>query len=185
MNGDGFTIKKDNIEAETQKEPFELILSDDNKYSFTLWLIRNSKPMHGDNPIICFARNLRASLSNGNLSYSIDNDDGYMLYLTSDFFDEYVDTKGERIDISFNDITSIQREIDEILDKRFKEVIENNRKATKRNLKEFQKKYPSLEAFVVESNIVSDKNIVNEGEIIQSAINEKSRIEKKVLESDR
>ena len=102
-----------------------------------------------------------------------------MLYLTSDFFDEYVDTKGERIDISFNDITSIQREIDEILDKRFKEVIENNRKATKRNLKEFQKKYPSLEAFVVESNIVSDKNIVNEGEIIQSAINEKSRIEKK------
>ena len=179
LNGDGFTIKKDNIEAETQKEPFELILSDDNKYSFTLWLIRNSKPMHGDNPIICFARNLRASLSNGNLSYSIDNDDGYMLYLTSDFFDEYVDTKGERIDISFNDITSIQREIDEILDKRFKEVIENNRKATKRNLKEFQKKYPSLEAFVVESNIVSDKNIVNEGEIIQSAINEKSRIEKK------
>ena len=79
LNGDGFTIKKDNIEAETQKEPFELILSDDNKYSFTLWLIRNSKPMHGDNPIICFARNLRASLSNGNLSYSIDNDDGYML----------------------------------------------------------------------------------------------------------
>lgn len=179
FNGDSFFIKKDNIEAETQKEPFELMLSDDNKYSFTLWLIKNSKPMHGDNPIICFARNLRASLSNGSLSYSIDNNDGYMLYLTSDFFDEYVDTKGERIDISCNDITSIQREIDEILDKRFKDVIENNQKATKRNLKEFQKKYPSLEAFVVESNIIEDKNIVNEGEIIQSAINEKSRIEKK------
>ncbi len=179
LNGDGFTIKKDNIEAETQKEPFELVLSDNNKYSFTLWLIKNSKPMYGDNPIMCFARNLRASLSNGSLSYSIDNDDGYMLYLTSNFFDEYVDTKGDRIDISCNDITSIQREIDKILDKRFKEVIENNQKASKRNLKEFQKKYPSLEAFVVESDIVGDKNIVNEGEIIQSAINEKSRIEKK------
>lgn len=162
LNGDGFTVKKDNIEAETLKEPFELVLSDDNKYSFTLWLIKNSKPMHGDNPIICFARNLRATLSNGCLSYSIDNDDGHMLYLTSDFFDEYVDTKGERIDISFNDITSIQREIDKILDKRFKDVIENNQKATKRNLKEFQKKYPSLEAFVVESNIVGEKNIIKE-----------------------
>lgn len=46
-------------------------------------------------------------------------------------------------------------------------------------MKNFQQKYPSLEAFVVESNIVEDKKIVNEGEIIQSAINEKSRIEKK------
>lgn len=41
--------------------------------------------MHGDNPIICFARNLRASLSNGHLSYSIDNSEGYTLYLTSIF----------------------------------------------------------------------------------------------------
>lgn len=179
LNGDGYTIKKDNLEAETKKEPFELTLSDDNKYSFTLWLIKNSKPMHGDNPIICFARNLRASLSNGYLNYSIDNNEGYTLYLTSNFFDEYVDTKGDRIDISCNDITSIQRKIDEILDERFKTVIENNQNASKRNLKNFLKKYPSLEAFVVKSKIVEDKKIVNEGEIIQSAINEKSRIETK------
>ena len=38
LNGDSFTIKKDGIEAETQKELFELALSDDNKYSFTLAL---------------------------------------------------------------------------------------------------------------------------------------------------
>lgn len=179
LNGDSFTIKKDSIEAETQKEPFELTLSDDNKYSFILWLIKNSKPMHGDNPIICFARNLRASLSNGHLSYSIDNNEGYTLYLTSNFFDEYVDTKGERIDVSCDDIICIQNKINEILDNKFKNIIENNRKVSKRNLKNFQQKYPSLEAFVVESNIIEDKKIVNEGEIIQSAINEKSRIEKK------
>lgn len=179
LNGDSVTIKKNSIEAETKKELFEIRLSDDNIYSFTLWLIKNSNPMHGNNPIICFARNLRANLSNGSLSYSIDNNDGYTLYLTSDFFDEYVDTKGERIDISYDDIISIQQKIDEILDERFKAVIENNQKASKRNLKNFQKKYPSLEAFVVESNIIGDKNIVNEGEIIQAAINEKSRIEKK------
>lgn len=179
LNGDCFTIKKDSIEAETQKELFEITLSDDNKYSFALWLIKNSKQMHGDNPIVCFARNLRASLSNGNLNYSIDNKEGYTLYLTSNFFDEYVDTKGERIDVSCDDIVYIQNKINEILDDKFKKVIENNRKVSRRNLKRFQQKYPSLEAFIVESTIVEDKNIVNEGEIIQSAINEKSRIEKK------
>lgn len=179
FNGNTFTIKKDSIEAETQKEPFELVLSYDNKYSFTLWLIKNSKPMHGDNPIICFARNLRASLSNGHLSYSIDNNEGHTLYLTSNFFDEYVDTKGEKIDVSCDDIICIQNKINEILDDKFKNIIENNRKVSKRNLKNFQQKYPSLEAFVVESCIVEDKKIINEGEIIQSAINEKSRIEKK------
>ena len=135
--------------------------------------------MRGDNPIVCFARNLIANLSNGKLSYQIDNNEGYHLYLTSDFFDEYVDTKGEKIDISCDEITSIQKKINEILDDRFKVVIENNQKVSKRNLKNFQKKYPSLEAFVAESNIVGDKNIVNEKEIIQSAIDEKSRIEKK------
>lgn len=179
FNGNSFAIKKDSIEAETQKEPFELALSDNNKYSFILWLIKNSKPMHGNNPIICFARNLRASLSNGHLSYSIDNNEGYTLYLTSNFFDEYVDTKGERIDVSCDDITCIQNKVNEILDDKFKNIIESNRKVSKRNLKTFQQKYPSLEAFVVESNIVSDKNIINEREIIQSAIDEKSRIEKK------
>lgn len=179
LNGDVVNIRKDNIEAETTKEPFELTLSDNNKYCYTLWLIKNSKSMHGNNPIICFARNLKASLVNGNFNYSIDNNDGYTLYLTSGFFDEYVDTKGERIDVSNDDITRIQNKIDEILDKRFKTVIESNQKESKRNLKNFQKKYPSLEAFVAESKIIGDKNIINESEIIKSAIEEKSRIEKK------
>ena len=168
-NGDNVIIKKDSIESETKQEPFDL----------RLWLVKNDEQMRGDNPIVCFARNLIANLSNGKLSYQIDNNEGYHLYLTSDFFDEYVDTKGEKIDISCDEITSIQKKINEILDDRFKVVIENNQKVSKRNLKNFQKKYPSLEAFVAESNIVGDKNIVNEKEIIQSAIDEKSRIEKK------
>ena len=178
-NGDNVIIKKDSIESETKQEPFDLRLLDDNQYSFTLWLVKNDEQMRGDNPIVCFARNLIANLSNGKLSYQIDNNEGYHLYLTSDFFDEYVDTKGEKIDISCDEITSIQKKINEILDDRFKVVIENNQKVSIRNLKNFQKKYPSLEAFVAESNIVGDKNIVNEKEIIQSAIDEKSRIEKK------
>ena len=42
--------------------------------------------MHGDNPIICFARILRATLSNGCLSYSIDNDDGHKRLTKGDNF---------------------------------------------------------------------------------------------------
>ncbi|UVS65452.1 hypothetical protein NXX37_22515 [Parabacteroides distasonis] len=170
LNGDCFTIKKDSIEAETQKESFELTLSDDNKYSFILWLIKNNKPMHGDNPIICFARNLRASLSNGHLSYSIDNSEGYTLYLTSIFFDEYVDTKGERIDVSCDDIICIQNKINEILDNKFKKVIEQNRKETQRNLKNFKSRYPSLDLFVNEGRIAEEKNVVKESDIVKSAI---------------
>ena len=179
LNGEDNLIKKDNIETETIKKSFELILSDDNKYSFVLWLIKNNKPMHGDNPIICFARNLKANLSNGNLIYSIDNNEGYHLYLTSDCFDEYVDTKGEKIDINSADIINIQSEINDILNKEFSNVIENNQRLSKQNLIKIQKKFPSLEAFVVEDNIIGNNKIVNESEIIQSAINEKSRIEKK------
>lgn len=179
LNGSDTLIKKDSIEAETKKKPFELILSDDNKYSFALWLVKNNKPMHGDNMITCFARNLKANLSNGKLSYSIDNNEGYILYLTSDCFDEYVDTKGEKIDINSDDIANIQSKINEILNIEFKTVIENNQKITKQNLKKIQKKFPSLEAFIIESDIVGDNKIVKEGDIIQSAINEKSRIEKK------
>lgn len=179
FNGDPVTIKKGNIEAETEKEPFDLLLSDNEQHPFTLWLVKNDEQMHGDNPITCFARNLVANISAGKLIYSIDNTEGYHLYLTSDFFDEYVDTKGERIDIAFDDITNIQKKINEILDIKFKTVIEFNQKQTKRNLKTFQNKYPSLEAFVKEDNIISDKNVVNEKDIVQSAIDEKSKIEKR------
>ena len=65
------------------------------------------------------------------------------------------------------------------MDIEFSSIIENNQKETKRNLKNFKKKYPSLETFIEDSNIIDDKKIVNEKDIVQSAIDEKSRIEKK------
>ncbi len=128
LNGDCFTIKKDSIEAETQKESFELTLSDDNKYSFILWLIKNNKPM--------------------------------------------------QIDVSCDDIICIQNKINEILDNKFKKVIEQNRKETQRNLKNFKSRYPSLDLFVNEGRIAEEKNVVKESDIVKSAINEKGRIEK-------
>ena len=75
--------------------------------------------------------------------------------------------------------SKINKKINEILDIEFSSIIENNQKETKRNLKNFKKKYPSLETFIEDSNIIDDKKIVNEKDIVQSAIDEKSRIEKK------
>ena len=178
-NGEDAIIKKDNIEAEIEPKDFQVQLSENASPSFKLWMLKKAEQMHGDNPIICFARNLKAELSNGKLKYAIDNKNGYLLYLTSEFFDDNVDTKGEKIDISLENILKINEEINRILDNEFKSVIDNNRKETRRNLSAFKKKYPSLETFIKEEDIIENKNVVDEGDIIKSAIDEKGKIEKK------
>ena len=172
------TIKKDILESDAKVIPFNIRLND-TEYEFRLWLIKRQIPMSGDNQIICFARNLRAELTNGKLSYSIDSNKGYLLYLTSDYFDEFVDTKGEKIEISEDDIFIINQKICEILDDEFKTVIASNKNTTKQNWNIFKKQYPSLESFVDEKSIISGNNIINEEDIIKKAIDEKSRIEKK------
>lgn len=172
------TINKNSLESSAKPKPFDVTLNN-KKYQFKLWLIKKAVPMAGENPIICFARNLRAELSNGKLSYFIDNEDGYLLYLTSDYFDECVDTKGEKIEISTDAISQIDQKITQILDDEFKDVIANNQKKTGCNFKSFRKKYPSLETFVDQSEIVSNKSIIKEADIVKKAIDEKSRIEKK------
>ncbi|MBR3981226.1 MAG: ATP-binding protein [Bacteroidales bacterium] len=171
-------VKKDSLESETKAIPIDILLNDKN-YQFKLWLIKKDTAMYGDNQITCFARNLRAELSNGKLMYSIDNKEGYLLYLTSEFFDEYVDTKGEKIDISDDALLHINQKINERLDKEFKSVIESNKKITQQNLKNFKKQYPSLDPFVDEAILISGKNVIKEDEIVKRAIDEKSRIEKK------
>lgn len=179
FNGNEATIRRDRIEAEIKPKPFDIQISGDSPSNFKLWLLKSGGQMHGDNPIICFARNLKAELSNGKLKYSIDNEDGCLLYLTSDYFDEYVDRKGERIEISSEDILKINEKINAILDDEFRTVIENNKNANKRNLINFKKKYPSLEIFVKEGDMEGKKNVVGEGDIIRAAIDAKSVIEKK------
>ena len=177
-NGNYETIKKQSVENEIDSVPFEIEFSEENKHSFKLWLIKKNGQMHGDMPITCFARNLKAELANGKLSYTIDSEECYKFYLTSEYFDECVYTKGESIEISYEDISKINEKINELLDEKFKKVIERNRKETQRNLKNFKSRYPSLEIFVNEELIAEEKNVVKEGDIVKSAITEKGRIEK-------
>lgn len=178
-NHDNVIISKGSIESETEIKPFNLVLEEEKSYDFKLWLIRDDKPLVGDNPIECFARNLRAALNNGKLIYNLDSEAGYKFYLTSDYFDENVDNKGEQIDISTESIGKINEAINTILDEKFQNVIENNRKATKTNYRNFKKLYPSLDVFIQEESFEDCKGVVDEESLVKSAIDTKGRIEKK------
>ena len=179
LNGDVEKITRKSIEAETKSLPFEMVFEDERKFAFKLWLIKRNIPLRKDNPIICFARNLRAELENGKLRYTLDSEKGYSLYLTSEYFDEHVETKGEKIEISITDVTAINEKINEELDKFFKETITRNQEETKRNLRSFKKKFPSLDAFIPEQTIEENKGVMDEEDLVRAAIETKGKYEKK------
>ena len=178
-NHENVIISKGSIENETESESFDLILDEEKTYAFKLWLIKDNTPLKGDNPIECFARNLRATLNNGKLTYTLDSEVGYKIFLTSDYFDENVDNKGEQIEVSAESIAKINEGINKILDEKFKKTIENNRKTTKANYRNFKKRYPSLDVFIQEDSIEESKGIVDEEALVRAAIDTKGRIEKK------
>lgn len=190
FNENEVSVQKDDVEKNTVVLPFTLPLEKDDENDdggeipFKLWLIRKNEKNIGDNPVACFARNLKAMLSNGKLSYAIDNDEGYLFYLTSDYFDTHVDSKGEKIEISNENVERINQKINDVLDARFKNVIEKNKETTKQNLKRFKVSFPSLESFVDDVAVLSGRNIVKEVDIVKTAIEEKSRIEKKFWTKD-
>ena len=190
FNGNEVSVQKNDVEKNTDVLTFTLPLEKDDENDdgreapFKLWLIRKNEKTIGDNPVACFARNLKAVLSNGKLSYAIDNDEGYLFYLTSDYFDTHVDSKGEKIEISNENVEQINQKINDVLDARFKNVIEKNKESTKQNLKKFKTSFPSLESFVDDIVVLSGRNIVKEVDIVKAAVEEKSRIEKKFWTKD-
>ena len=128
---------------------------------------------------MCFARNLKAELENGKLRYILDSEEGYSLYLTSEYFDEHVDTKGEKIEISVADVAAINEKINKLLDEYFKETIIRNQNASKLNLKNFKKRFPSLDAFIPEETVAESKGVMEEEDLVKAAIETKGKYEKK------
>lgn len=179
LNGDVEKITRSSIEAETNSIPFEMTFEDEGSFKFKLWLIKRNTPLRKENPIVCFARNLMAELENGKLRYTLDSEEGYLLYLTSEYFDEHVDTKGEKIEISPADVMTINDKINEVLDEYFKDTIKKNKEETKRNLKNFKKRYPSLDAFIPEQTVEENKGVMDEDDLVKAAIETKGRYEKK------
>ena len=179
FNGSTACVSKKSIEAEIDSLSFELAPIGDQSFNFKLWLIPNTEGLQGETPISCFARNLKAELVGGKLSYAIDCETGYKFYLTSDYFDETVDNKGERIELSTVTISKINEKITGLLDTKFKQVIENNQIATQENYKRFKRQFPSLDVFVEKESFSGSKVIVNEETLVKNAIESKGKIEKK------
>lgn len=178
-NGESDLIKKESLENEIEPLNFSLELSDNTSYQFNLWLIKTKQKMKGDQVIACFARNLKAEMLSHKISYELESEEGYHFYLTSSLFDENVDTKGERIEIDDADAIKINDEITKNLDAHFAKIIQKNQSATKKNLRDFEKKFPSLENFVDKEVLESRKIVANESEILKNAVEKKSQIEKK------
>lgn len=165
FNGDSVIVDRNSIESEVKSIDFSTQLQNE-QCDFKLWLIKKGFPkLQGDNPIDCFARNLKAKLATGKLYYTIDSNDGYLFYLTSHFFDEHVDTKGEIIEIEDEEVSIINDEITRILDKEFDAIIKQNQKETKRHFEKFKKRYPSLELFVQKEDVANGKIVVDENDL--------------------
>lgn len=183
-NGDSVIIKKETLENEIEPLNFNIDLDKEQSYTFNLWLIKTGLKMKGEQLVECFARNLKAEMISQKIAYELESEEGYHFYLTSTLFDENVDTKGERIEIENNDAVKINDEITKILDAYFKKVIQKNQNITKKNLKDFEKKFPSLEAFVDKGILENRKMVANENEILKNAVEKKSQIEKKFWSKD-
>lgn len=179
LNGDVEKITRKSLEAETESLPFDMTFEEEGKFDFKLWLIKRSAPLKKDNPIVCFARYLIAELENGKLRYTLDSDEGYSLYLTSEYFDEHVDTKGEKIEISSSDVAAINEKVNVLLDDYFKDIITRNQEESKRNLKNFKKRFPSLDAFIPDETVEENKGVMDEDDLVKTAIETKGKYEKR------
>ena len=183
-NDESDIIKKESLENEIEPLNFNIELSDNTSYQFYLWLIKTRQKMKGEQIIECFARNLKAEMISHKISYELESEEGYHFYLTSSLFDENVDTKGERIEIDDADATKINDEITKILDTHFEKTIQKNKSTTKKNLRDFEKRFPSLENFVDKDALEMKKTVANESEILKNAVEKKSQIEKKFWSKD-
>lgn len=179
FNESTLTVNKACIEKDVKNIPFKVELGGEEyqDMNFTLWLVEKSETPK-KNQIISYARHLQAEFEEGKLEYEIDLEKSYDWLLTSEYFDDNVDHKGDKIEISIEDITSIQKKLSEALDNYFKDEITYNKKETKQNMKTAKTKYHSLSAFIDDEKIESCKRVLKEQDIVASAIETKSKIEK-------
>jgi hypothetical protein len=180
FNGSAVIVNKAYIETAVKSIPFSAKLGREKPqdFEFILWLVEKTEPAKTKNQIICFARHLRAEIEDGKLEYEIDLLKSYDWLLTSRYFDDNVDQKGDRIEIGIEDILGIQEALNLALDKHFKNEIALNQKETKRNINTAKTKYHSLSVFVDDTKIESCKRVLREQDIISAAVESKGKIEK-------
>lgn len=186
MNGSVKIIDRSFLDDTVKSVSFSIKFDDnhDFNYDFKLWLVESDEISKSKNQIICFARHLRADLSEGKLEYEIDNIPTYKWFLCSSYFDEYVDMKGDKIEIDLKKIDVIQSVLKLKVDEYFSETIIKNRKESEKNIKKVADKYCSLSVFMDEISSSSTNKIIKECEVLTAAVERKGKIEK-IYWSDR
>lgn len=116
-NGAPGTVDREYIEKSVTSIPFPAKLGQQEPKDepFTIWLAEKAEPAKPKNQITCFARHLRADIAENRLEYEIDLPRSYDWLLTSTFFDENVDPKGDKIEITTEDVTVIQQALNDAL----------------------------------------------------------------------
>jgi hypothetical protein len=177
-NGEHITLNRKYIEENVESVPFEVEFNDlEKKFEFKVWMIRAEDALKSKNQLLCFARHLKAELDNGKLEYEIDLPEPYKWLITSEYFDICVDSKGDKIEVTQEDVDKIQLKLTTALNERFKDQIEKNREKTKKNMIDVKEKYHSLAPFIEEERTNGTK-VMEESDIVNTAIENKGRIEK-------
>ena len=181
LNGQSANVNKSYIEKNVTSIPFSVRFDDepDNiTYEFKIWLAKKEEMPRSKNYLTCFARHLRAEIEGGKIEYEIDLPFAYDWFLTSEYFDDNVDQKGDKIEIPSDHIEKIQLNLITALDKHFSSQIKDNRNETKKSIKSAKEKYHSLSPFIDDEIVSSTKTILNESDLLNSAIEIKGKIEK-------
>ncbi|OGT14100.1 MAG: hypothetical protein A3F73_08795 [Gallionellales bacterium RIFCSPLOWO2_12_FULL_59_22] len=180
LNGQKVALNRTHIEKTVSSIPFKVDFEDETKSfcEFQLWLVKKEETPKTKNQIICFARHLCAELEEGKIEYEIDLPHAYDWFLISEYFDDHVDQKGDKIEIPLERVERIQLELSKELDRYFEMQIIQNRVATKGNIKSAKSKFQSLSVFIDEDRAASTRKVLGEVDLVNSAIENKGRAEK-------
>jgi hypothetical protein len=181
------SINKGFIEKNVKQVPFFVKLDESTTEDtpFHLWLVEAATTTtKSRNQVACFARHLRAEIEGGKLEYEIDLPTLYDRKLTSEFFDDNVDQKGDKIEITSSDTEKIQAALNEALDAEFSSQISANREESDKNIKRAMEKFHSLAVFIDRKQNTEIRKILKETDIVKNAIDEKGRVERAYWASD-
>ncbi|MGP1474158.1 MAG: ATP-binding protein [Treponema sp.] len=178
-----FTIQRAALVADFVKKDFTISFKqEDIPHTFNIWIIKNTDSKN-NKKVLCYARYLQVELETNVLEYDIDLQDNTYWIITSDYFDLYVNSKGDKIEIPAIDAIAIQNKLNETLDKYYENQIKENKKRTATNMKSTIKKYGSLRCFI-DTKDTPERKVLKSSDIINRAIDEKGKIEKRYWQSD-
>ncbi len=181
LNGQLANVNRPYIEKNVTNVPFTVKFENDSDgpYEFKIWLVKKEENPKTSNQITCYARHLKAEIVEGRIEYEIDLPFAYDWFLTAEYFDDNVDQKGDRIEISSAHVERIQAGLTTALDKHFAPQIEKNRAETRKCIETTKEKFLSLSVFMDEEEAASTNKILKETDLLSTAIENKGKAEKR------